>query len=111
MNIKELEEEVNIKTDILNLLKTNETINNLTLKDISFAFGQHSRSKIVYTYACLHKSCRLKKRIKVLVSTENDFDIETEEGQEIIKERLQKYWKKYVKKYYPEYINLLNQTI
>lgn len=109
MNIKELEEEVNIKTEILNFLKANETINNLTLKDISFVFIQHSRSKIVYTYACLHKSCRLKKRIKVLVSTQNEFDIETEGGQESIKERLQKYWKKYVKKYYPEYINLLNQ--
>lgn len=109
MNIKELEEEINVKTEILNLLKSNETINNLTLKDISFAFGRKPKSKIVYTYVCLHKSSRLRKRLKVLVSTKKHFNIKTEEGQEIIKERLQTYWKKYVKKYYPEYINHLNQ--
>jgi hypothetical protein len=107
ISIEQLEKEVNLKTEMLNLLKSNKTINNFTLGDFSIYISKHQRTKIEYVHLILNKSTRLRKRVKILVSTQEDFDVETFEGREIIKNRILKYWKFYIKKYYPEYINLI----
>ena len=107
MDIKQLEDEINIKTEILILLKTNELVKNFTLEKVTLYTSLHSRSKIKYIYALFPKTSKLKKKFRPLISQENEFD--DKEFQNNSKMKVVKHWNFYLKNNYPEYINLLKK--
>lgn len=109
MDIKQLEDEINIKTEILILLKTNELVKNFTLEKVTLYTSLHSRSKIKYIYALFPKTSKLKKKFRPLISQENEFYIDDKEFQNNSKMKVVKHWNFYLKNNYPEYINLLKK--